>query len=143
MATPFSEIYDRVYNKISDYSFLNLTQNEVEDILESYLLSSIVKFKKCKKDLSNRDQALKQFNEDLTDEEKEILATLMCVEYLTPKLITSELLKQKLSTKDYQLYSQANQIKEIREVRDKMKSEANQMMISYSYSENSLDDLLW
>ncbi|WP_241739360.1 hypothetical protein [Anoxybacillus flavithermus] len=142
MATPFSEIYDRVYNKISDYSFLNLTQNEVEDILESYLLSSIVKFKKCKKDLSNRDQALKQFNEDLTDEEKEILATLMCVEYLTPKLITSELLKQKLSTKDYQLYSQANQIKEIREVRDKMKSEANQMMISYSYSENSLDDLL-
>lgn len=142
MATPFSEIYDRVYNKISDYSFLNLTQNEVEDILESYLLSSIVKFKKCKKDLSNRDQALKQFNEDLTDEEKEILATLMCVEYLTPKLITSELLKQKLSTKDYQLYSQANQIKEIRGVRDKMKSEANQMMISYSYSENSLDDLL-
>lgn len=142
MATPFSEIYDRVYNKISDYSFLNLTQNEVEDILESYLLSSIVKFKKCKKDLSNRDQALKQFNEDLTDEEKEILATLMCVEYLTPKLITSELLKQKLSTKDYQLYSQANQIKEIREVRNKMKSEANQMMISYSYSENSLDDLL-
>ncbi|MBE2918563.1 hypothetical protein HPK02_06545 [Anoxybacillus flavithermus] len=102
----------------------------------------MVKFKKCKKDLSNRDQALKQFNEDLTDEEKEILATLMCVEYLTPKLITSELLKQKLSTKDYQLYSQANQIKEIREVRDKMKSEANQMMISYSYSENSLDDLL-
>lgn len=142
MATPFSEIYDRVYNKISDYSFLNLTQNEVEDILESYLLSSIVKFKKCKKDLSNRDQTLKQFNEDLTDEEKEILATLMCVEYLTPKLITSDLLQQRLSTKDYQLYSQANQIKEIREVRDKMKSEANQMMIRYSYSENSLDDLL-
>lgn len=142
MATPFSEIYDRVYNKISDYSFLNLTQNEVEDILESYLLSSIVKFKKCKKDLSNRNQTLKQFNEDLTDEEKEILATLMCVEYLTPKLITSDLLQQRLSTKDYQLYSQANQIKEIREVRDKMKSEANQMMIRYSYSENSLDDLL-
>ena len=143
MATPFSEIYDRVYNKSSDYTLLNLTQSEVEDILESYLLSSIVKVKKCKKYISHRDQALKQFNEDLTDEEKEILATLMFVEYLTPKLITSELLKQKLSTKDYQLYSQANQIKEIREVRDKMKSEANQMMISYSYSENSLDDLLW
>lgn len=142
MATPFSEIYDRVYNKISDYSFLNLTQNEVEDILESYLISSIVKFKKCKKDLSNRDQTLKQFNEDLSDEEKEILATLMCVEYLTPKLITSDLLQQRLSTNDWNLYSQANHIKEIRELRDEMKSEANQMMISYSYSENSLDDLL-
>lgn len=142
MATPFKEIYDRVYNKISDYSFTKLTQDEVEDVLESFLLSALVKFKTCKKDLSNRDLTLKQFNEDLTDEEKEILATLICVEYLTPKLITDELLQQRLSTKDYNLYSQANQIKEIRELRDKFKSEANQMMINYSYSKKSLDEFL-
>ena len=142
MATPFKEVYNKVYNKISDYSFTKLTQDEVEDVLESFLLSALVKFKTCKKDLSNRDLTLKQFNEDLTDEEKEILATLICVEYLTPKLITDELLQQRLSTKDYNLYSQANQIKEIRELRDKFKSEANQMMISYSYSEKSLDEFL-
>ena len=142
MATPFKEIYDRVYNKISDYSFTKLTQDEVEDVLESFLLSALVKFKTCKKDLSNRDLTLKQFNEDLTDEEKEILATLICVEYLTPKLITDELLQQRLSTKDYNLYSQANQIKEIRELREKFKSEANQMMINYSYSKKSLDEFL-
>lgn len=142
MATPFNEVYERVYNKISDYSFTKLTQDEVEDVLESFLLSALVKFKTCKKDLSNRDLTLKQFNEDLTDEEKEILATLICVEYLTPKLITDELLQQRLSTKDYNLYSQANQIKEIRELRDKFKSEANQMMINYSYSKKSLDEFL-
>jgi len=142
MATPFKEVYNKVYNKISDYSFTKLTQDEVEDVLESFLLSALVKFKTCKKDLSNRDLTLKQFNEDLTDEEKEILATLICVEYLTPKLITDELLQQRLSTKDYNLYSQANQIKEIRELRDKFKSEANQMMISYSYSKKSLDEFL-
>ena len=142
MATPFKEVYNKVYNKISDYSFTKLTQDEVEDVLQSFLLSALVKFKTCKKDLSNRDLTLKQFNEDLTDEEKEILATLICVEYLTPKLITDELLQQRLSTKDYNLYSQANQIKEIRELRDKFKSEANQMMISYSYSKKSLDEFL-
>lgn len=142
MATPFKEVYNKVYNKISDYSFTKLTQDEVEDVLESFLLSALVKFKTCKKDLSNRDLTLKQFNEDLTDEEKEILATLICVEYLTPKLITDELLQQRLSTKDYNLYSQANQIKEIRELRDKFKSEANQMMINYSYSKKSLDEFL-
>ena len=118
MATPFREVYERVYNKISDYSFTKLTKDEVEDVLESFLLSALVKFKTCKKDLSDRDLTLKQFNEDLTDEEQEILATLICVEYLTPKLITDELLQQRLSTKDYNLYSQANQIKEIRELRD-------------------------
>ena len=142
MATPFKEVYNKVYNKISDYSFTKLTQDEVEDVLQSFLLSALVKFKTCKKDLSNRDLTLKQFNEDLTDEEKEILATLICVEYLTPKLITDELLQQRLSTKDYNLYSQANQIKEIRELRDKFKSEANQMMINYSYSKKSLDEFL-
>ena len=142
MATPFREVYERVYNKISDYSFTKLTKDEVEDVLESFLLSALVKFKTCKKDLSDRDLTLKQFNEDLTDEEQEILATLICVEYLTPKLITDELLQQRLSTKDYNLYSQANQIKEIRELRDKLKSEANQMMINYSYSKKSLDEFL-
>lgn len=142
MATPFKEVYDRVYNKISDYSFVKLTEDEVEEILEKYLLSAIVKFKRCKKDLNDRDETLNQFNQDLTDEEKEILATLLCVEYLTSQLITSDLLKPRLGTKDWNLYSQANHIKEIREIRDQMKSEANQMMISYSYSENSLDDLL-
>lgn len=142
MATPYKEIYDRVYHKISDYSFLKLTESEVEDILKKYLLSAIIKFKCSKKDLSDRDETLNQFNQDLTDEEKEILATLLCVEYLTSHLITSDLLKPRLGTKDWNLYSQANHIKEIREIRNQMKSEANQMMINYSYSKNSLDDLL-
>lgn len=143
MATPFNSIYERFYNKISDYSFLNLQQSELEEILEKYLLSSLVKFKKCKKNLSNRDHNLKQFNEDLTDEEQEILATLLCIEYLTSQLITSDLLKPKLGTRDWNLYSQANHIKEIRAIRDTIKTEANQMMIRYSYTENSLDGLKW
>jgi hypothetical protein len=141
MATPFSDVYVFFTSKISDYSFLNLFQDELEDTLEPYLNSASVKFKRCKKDLSDKDTTLKTFNSDLSDEEKEILSTLMTVEYLSPKLITSDLLQQTLGTKDYKLYSQANHIKEIRELRDLYKKEANQLMMDYSYLNGSLDGL--
>jgi hypothetical protein len=69
----------------------------------------------------------------------EILSHLMCVEYLTPKLLTDELLQQRLNPKDYSIYSQANHIKEIRELRDLLKSESNGMMINYTFNSDKLD----
>ncbi|PLR72999.1 hypothetical protein CYJ37_12205 [Bacillus sp. UMB0728] len=102
------------------------------------LKSSIVNFRYCDK-LGDRDDSLKQFNLDLSDEEQEILSVLMCVEYLTPKLLTDDLLKQKLNSKDYSLYSQANQIKEIRQVRDDFSSKANSMMMLYTYKATRMD----
>ena len=141
MATPFSEIYSRMLGKISDYSFINLTIEELEDSLEPFLLTSCVKFKKCLTDLKDRDMVTKQFKIELTDEEEEILASLMIVEYLSPKIITSDLLQQSLSSKDYKIYSQANHIKEIKEIRKMYKEEANSLMMSYSYSSISLDEL--
>ncbi|PLR99934.1 hypothetical protein CVD19_00855 [Bacillus sp. T33-2] len=92
--------------------------------------------------MSDRDETLKQFNKDLTEEEQEILSNLMCVEYLTPKLITDDLLKQTLSSKDYKLYSQANHIKELRELRDQFQKEANNLMILYTFNTSKLDGFL-
>ncbi|POI18401.1 hypothetical protein C2145_09725 [Bacillus velezensis] len=97
-----------------------------------------MKFRRCKKDLTDRDQELKQFNEDLSDEEKEILACFMVVEYLTPKIVTADLLHQTLSSKDSKLYSQANHIKEIRELRNLIKKEAEDLMVQYTYSNISM-----
>lgn len=142
MATSYEEIYGRFTAKITDYSFLNLTQDDLDKILESLLKSSVVKFRRCKKNLSDRDNSLKQFNEDLTDEEQEIIAQLMIVEYLTPKIVTADLLQQTLSSKDFRLYSQANHIKEIKDLRNTMRNEANQMMTQYTYFNGNLDDLL-
>lgn len=135
MATPYSNVYMRFLPKIKNYDYLNLTSEEIEDNLETYLMSALVKFRKCKQDLSSRDEVLRLFSNDLSDEEQEILAILMIVEYLSPKIVTDELLKQSLSSKDWKLYSQANQIKEVRELRDMFKREVNQLMTYYSYSD--------
>lgn len=141
MATSYTKIYSRFTPKITDYSFVNLSDEETEEHFETYLKSSIIKFRYCDK-LSDRDENAKQFNKDLTEEEQEILSILMCVEYLTPKLLTDDLLKQTLNSKDYKLYSQANHIKEIRELRDKYQREANNLMILYTFNKNKMDGFL-
>lgn len=142
MATPYSQIYSRFLAKISDYSFVSLTQEELEANLETFLNSAIVQFRRCKKSLYLRDNVAKTFDEDLTDEEQEILSKFMVVEYLTPKLVTADLLQQTLSSRDFKLYSQANHIKEIRDLRNEMKNEVIKMMTEYTYFNFNMDDML-
>jgi hypothetical protein len=142
MATPYGDIYNRFLSKITDYDYINnQTAAELDETLENLLLGAIPQFRKCKVDLSNRDSTNEQFNDTLSDYEIEILSHLMVVEYMTPHLIKDDFLRQKLSTKDYRMYSQANHIKEIRLLRQLLRNESKQMINSYTYSENSLDDL--
>lgn len=142
MATPYQEVYDFFLSKISDYSFVNLEEEELEAVLETYLKKAITRFKKCRQDLNDRDDTQKIFNADLTDEEKNILSHLMIVEYLTPQLLVAELLRQTLNTREFRLFSQANHIKEVRGLRDKMNEECDQMIIDYTYSAGGLEDLV-
>jgi hypothetical protein len=141
MATPYQNIYSRFLPKITDYSFVDMLDFDVEEYLETFLKSSIVKFRYCNK-LIERNETTKEFVQDLTDEEQEILSCLMTIEYLTPKLLTDDLLKQALNSKDYSMYSQANHIKEIRDLRDVFQNEANNLMILYTFSNNKLDGFL-
>lgn len=140
MATPYSDIYDYFLTKISDYSFVQMSQSDLEDNLVRYLRSSVNNFKTCKQDLTKKDDALKQFNLDLTEEEKDILSTLMIIEYLKPKLITADLLQQRLGSKDFNSFSQANHIKELIELKNALKLDVDQMVINYSYLKVNLDD---
>lgn len=91
--TKYEEIYKKFASFITDFNLFELlqsddaeTQNFVEDMLEGYLLSSTAKFYKCIKDLTDRDDILKQFNFELDDLEKEILALMMVSEWIEPQL---------------------------------------------------------
>ena len=69
MATPYSKIYDRALAKITDYDLALLPDEDLHLMLKGWLTSSISKFRKCKSDLSNRDDELRTFNIDLLDVE--------------------------------------------------------------------------
>ena len=92
-----------------------------DDELSAYLIrllnNSVPKFRKCKNNLNDRDDILEQFNMTLFDEDIEILANLMVIEWLRPQVNNLELLKQALSSKDFNISSQANHLKELQALR--------------------------
>jgi len=141
MSTPFQSVYDSFLMKVEDYSFLNLTQEDLESDLENYLNISSAKFRVCKKDLSDKNLTTKEFNVDLSIMEIEILSSLMVVEYLKPQITTSNLLKQKMTDKDFKIYSQGNHLDQLMKLYKQMKHESQSLINDYSFYSNSLDDL--
>lgn len=134
--TTYAEIYDLFLSKISDYDLLEeyaVAPDNAEDELFGYLKSAIPKFTYSVKDLTDRDDTLKQFNINLIPMEQEILSKWMLVEYLSPKIFKTELLETNLGSKDFRLFSPANQIKEIRELKIYLEKEVNLLMVEYYY----------
>jgi hypothetical protein len=139
MATPYSKINLSFLDKISDSYLSILKDADLESQLLRYLNSAISKFTKCKTDLSQRDDD--GFLLDLSDTEIDILSNLMVVEWLRPQINNLELIKQALGSRDFSLNSQANHLKELRELQRSSRSEVRQLIVDYSYSRNSLEDL--
>ena len=147
MPTKFDEIYDIFLGKIEDYEILDIInkiredfqddeqkiQNILSELFFIYLKSSINKFTDCTQDLSKRNDESFQFELSLTGMEIEILATLMVVEYLSPKVIRSENLESYLGSKDFRQYSPANQLKETRSLREAVQLEASSLILDYYY----------
>lgn len=133
MPTPFADIYDVFTGKINDLSLAIVFQEEAEEIMYRYLQSACNKFTQSMVDLYKQDLTNKCFEDDIPREEKEILALYMVAEWLSPRLYTADLLQQTMTVKDFVLYSQANHIKEVREVHAYALREADGMALKYTY----------
>ena len=84
--TSYTDVFNIFLNKISDIKLLDMNDTDIEQMLTSWMTSAISKMKKCKSDLSIRDDEIQVFNNDLLDIEKEIIATGMVKEWLEPQL---------------------------------------------------------
>lgn len=138
--TPYSTLYNRCLQKLEDPTLMQLPEEDLEDMLHDYMLSAIAKHRKCEHDLSDRDDELKQFNSDLSDLEIEILAILMLREYISQRLHSVVNVLQVYSGKETSFFSQAAHIKELREMDDRLKLEAQQLSRDYTYLNNNYFD---
>jgi len=137
MATSYENIYDLATRKITDFDLAAMNDVDLEDTLHGYLLSAIANFRKCKNDLSDRDDELRRFNVDLLDIEKEILAILMVRAWLAPQISSTLLTSQVFSDKEAKYYSQAAHISELLAHDEKLKLEAQKLSRDYSYEFSS------
>lgn len=116
MGTYFEDVFDSFLSKITTYDeYLSLTEDELDTELKMLLKSALARFVNKKNLIADYDMDC--FNRTLDELEIEILAYGMVVSWLTPKINNIELLKQSLSSKDFNFYSQANHLKELRDLK--------------------------
>lgn len=140
MSTPLTDVYDFFLTKVTDYTFLSLNESgNLEEVLYKHLRSAIVRFTSASKSLetNKRDQC---FISTLSDFEKEILATLMVISYVSGKINHIKNLEQILSDKEYKIYSTANHLSQLLNLKEDLNLEASHLMTSYSYF-SGLDEL--
>lgn len=133
MGTPYSAIYKRFLQKITDYKLLSLPEEDVEEILYGYLTSSIVKFRTIKSDLSKRDDESQCFEDTLLDVEIEILALQMVCEWVEPQLNNELYTKQFIGTKEEKFFAQSTHLEKLQTLRNDAELRSKKLRRDYSY----------
>lgn len=143
MATPYDVIWANLLPKFKSYEIPLMTAEEVKDCLHDYIIPAVSRFHICRKDLSNRNDELEQFNSDLSDMEIEILSNYVLLEYLDSTYIrVPSVLKVSLSSKDFNAFSNANQnqLEKMMEMHSTFLKENETLLSRYSWNQTR-DDL--
>ena len=107
--TSYEDIYSLALNLIDDPTLATLSDKDLESMLMSWMLQSIYKLPKLRKELSDRDDDVGTFNNDLSDTAKMALALSMKRAWLAPQIASATLTLQRSSKKES--YSQSEHLK--------------------------------
>lgn len=132
MPVPYSNIYDMFLSDIKDHTLLDFEVEDREKILDDLRIKAETQFKQCKNDLLDKDDALKQYNSNLTIEEQLILATLMKKFWMSDKVYNLSLLKQAMSTKDWKIYSQSEHLLRLLDLIKELDRTISAMIVQYT-----------
>lgn len=135
--TQFIEIYERFANKVSDFDIINFTDEEMKAYCFGFMQSALPKIKPLSHELIDYDTEKSEFNFELTDVEKEIVACRMVSEWVEPQLYNSTLTKQFVGTSEERFFSPANQMRRLSELKDAARHEAQKLRKDYVSQHNS------
>lgn len=140
MATPYEVVYKRFLQKIKDFSLAALDDYSFDEMMQSWLNSSIVRMRKCEHNLALRDDDTQEFSETLSDLEIELLALGMVDAWVTPMLNSTELTLQFIGGKEEKYFSQSQQLAELRNLKKENSLEMQRLHSYYTYTNNSYFD---
>lgn len=140
--TTFKEIADIFFNKVKDYSFLQMDEDVAYEVAIGYIKPAISKFQSCTQSLEV-DDTLQEFECKLTDNNVQMLCNYMIIEYLDSNyILTSQALKSRLSTSDFHSLNLSQQLGKVTELRSMLKSENDRLAINKSYKDSKLFDIV-
>ena len=113
MNTKFETIYNRFFSKVTDDMYMELDKDQTESMVGELHLSALPWFEFPRVDLYNFNKEQKTYNIELSNEEINIIAVYMLVEWLTQQLVTVENARMKYSGSDFKFTSQANHMSKL------------------------------
>lgn len=108
--TNLENIYTTFFSKITDDMYMELSKEETIPLLLELFENSLHWFEFPRFNLYDYDSIAGVYNVDLTQEEINIIATYMVVEWIGQQLATVELIRMKYSGSDFKFTSQANHL---------------------------------
>lgn len=147
MSVSYDIFTDAFLNKISEFDFIQLSQDERTSIVDGYMKRAISTFSKnCKYDLlSAYDDTIRKFQIDIPDEYIDEIADIvsegMLVQWLKPFVYRQELLENVLNTRDFTTYSPAELLLRVGNAYSKAQKDYTQKIREYSFNHGDLTDL--
>lgn len=136
--TSFDEIIDLALVTVNDYRLSKLAEQGEENFntyVDGFLISSIPYFPECRQSL-DFDEEQRQFESDLTNLEKSILANLWIIQWYSRDNQTYALYRQHLqSASSFKNHSESQNLKENSIYLDKLREELDRQKISYQLQE--------
>lgn len=153
--TPFSTIYDSFLSRVTDSMYIEMTELDTLEQLQSILLNAIPRFKLPRFDIFDYEEGVLDtsgvycgvesdgievpstewvggyFNSVLTLEEINILSLAMVVEWFTQQLATTEYTKMKYSGSDFKFTSQANHLAKLKTLLETYETECKSLQDIY------------
>ena len=110
MNTEIQEVIDLYLAKIEVFDYLKYTEDELLEELKPMLISAISKLFTIDVQI---DWDMGEFNRKLEPIEMNIIALGLVAEFVTQRVNSVKVMRNHLSTKDFNLYSSANMLKQL------------------------------
>lgn len=110
MNTEIQEVIDLYLAKVEVFDYLKYTEDELLEELKPMLISAISKLFTIDVQI---DWDMGEFNRKLDPIEMNIIALGLVAEFVTQRVNSVKVMRNHLSTKDFNLYSSANMLKQL------------------------------
>lgn len=127
---PYSDVYEYFLGMITEHQFLNFTDEELEEELESKLRLALSKLPALKDIQMNPYTG--GFSRSLSEQEKSLLAQALLVEWLSQKVYNVQHMKNHMASKDFTIFSNANHLKEMVALQQYADKELHYQLSQYS-----------
>lgn len=138
--TSYDDILDLALVSIEDYHLNRLAVDSPKDfniVLEGFMVRGLANFENCRKDLTDRDNALRVFNCELSEIEKSIIADYTVIAWLDKEINdVRQITGMMQNNKEAHRYSEANNLNAKINRRNQLIEEIATKKTTYSFSQS-------